>query len=76
MTDEELLKMKSVSPARFRVTRHFEYAHLPEHLQGASKPFCDLAKQLDAILPDSTESIFCLMKLLEAKDMAVRAVVP
>jgi hypothetical protein len=52
----------------------FEYAHLPEHLQVISKPFGELAKHLQATLPDNPEKTTALRKLLEAKDCAVRAV--
>jgi ferritin-like protein len=51
----------------------FAYAHLPAHLQGASKPFADLAAQLDQDLPGNPEKTTALRKLLEAKDCAVRA---
>jgi hypothetical protein len=51
----------------------FEYAHLPDHLQGVSRPFCDLAQQLVIGLPRNPERTVALRKLLEAKDCAVRA---
>ena len=53
----------------------FAYDHLPEHLQEISKPFGDLAEQLDSILPDGPEKTVAFRKLLEAKDCAVRAVI-
>lgn len=52
----------------------FEYAHLPPHLQAVSKPFGDLALELNASLPENPEKSTSLRKLLEAKDCAVRAV--
>lgn len=52
----------------------FSYAHLPEHLQKVSKPFCDMAKEIDDTLPDNPEKSTSLRKLLESKDCAVRAV--
>lgn len=52
----------------------FEYAHLPEHLQAVSKPFGDLAAQIETTLPGNPEKTVALRKLLEAKDCAVRAV--
>lgn len=55
------------------IMQYFEYAHLPEKLQNASKPFCDLAAHLDATLPDGAEKATALRKLLEAKDAGVRA---
>lgn len=51
----------------------FKYEHLPEHLQGVSKPFGELAKEL-AKLPDNPEKTMSLRKMLEAKDCAVRSV--
>lgn len=51
----------------------FAYAHLPAHLQEASKPFGELAKTLDDTLPSNPEKTTALRKLLEAKDCAVRA---
>ena len=51
----------------------FQYAHLPAHLQAASKPFCDLADHIVTNLPQNPERTVALRKLLEAKDCAVRA---
>jgi hypothetical protein len=60
---------------RFAIIQYFEYEHLPEKLQVVSKPFCELAKSIDENLdlPESSETIFGLRKLLEAKDCIVRA---
>ena len=55
------------------ILQFFEYEHLPPHLQTISRPFGELARQLDAILPLNPEKTHCLRKLLEAKDCAVRA---
>ncbi len=55
------------------IMQHFEYAHLPEHLQAASRPLCLLAHRLDRDLPDGPEKSAGLRKLLEAKDCMVRA---
>ena len=52
----------------------FEYQHLPEHLQNASKPFCDLATSIAQTIAPGPERTVALRKLLEAKDAAVRAV--
>jgi hypothetical protein len=57
------------------VMQFFAYEHLPEHLQEVSKPFCELAEQLDDRLPSNPEKTVALRKLLESKDAAVRAVV-
>lgn len=51
----------------------FEYGHLPQHLQGLSKPFGDLAQEMVKQLPKCAETTTMLRKLLEAKDCAVRA---
>lgn len=51
----------------------FGYSHLPDELQEISKPFCDLATQIDTILPNNAEKTTALRKLLESKDCAVRA---
>ena len=58
------------------ILRYFHYAHLPEALQAASKPFCDLAEMIVTTLPRNPERTVALRKLLEAKDAAVRASVP
>lgn len=55
------------------ILRYFHYAHLPEALQAASKPFCDLAEAIVTTLPRNPERTVALRKLLEAKDAAVRA---
>ena len=55
------------------ILRYFHYAHLPEHLQPCSAPFCELARQIINTLPRNPERTVALRKLLEAKDAAVRA---
>ena len=55
------------------IMKYFEYAHLPEHLQVVSKPFGDLAAQMNDQLPDGHEKSAGMRKLLEAKDCMVRA---
>lgn len=56
-----------------KVLQFFQYAHLPEHLQDASAPFCLLAFSVVANLPKNPERDKALDRLLEAKDAAVRA---
>lgn len=56
-----------------RMLQFFTYAHLPDHLQQVSAPFCRLAEQLVETLPSNPERTVALRKLLEAKDCAVRA---
>lgn len=55
------------------ILRFFHYAHLPESLQVASRPFCELALHIVSTLPRNAERSVALRKLLEAKDAAVRA---
>lgn len=57
------------------ILRHFRYDHLPPHLQEISKPFHDLAHDLNEWLPNlpySHQKLQCMQRLLEAKDAAVR----
>lgn len=56
-----------------RMLQFFQYKHLPEHLQEASKPFCELAELIVEKYPSNPERTVALRKLLEAKDCAVRA---
>jgi len=58
------------------ILKYFAYEHLPAHLQDVSKPFGELARQLDRDLPDGAEKSAGLRKLLEAKDCFVRAKLP
>lgn len=58
------------------ILRYFYYSHLPPFLQGASKPFCEIARHVIETLPRNAERTVALRKLLEAKDAAVRANVP
>jgi hypothetical protein len=53
--------------------KFFDYEHLPEKLQAVSKPIGDLARKMNAELPDGPEKSAGLRKLLEAKDCLVRA---
>ena len=55
------------------IMQYFEASHLPPQLQEVSTPICDLAKQMNAYLPDGPEKSAGLRKLLEAKDCFVRA---
>lgn len=55
------------------IRKYFTSEHLPEHLREVSKPFCELAEQMDNTLPDGPEKSAGLRKLLEAKDCFVRA---
>ena len=55
------------------IMKYFSYEHLPKHLQAVSKPIGELARAMDADLPDGAEKSAGLRKLLEAKDCFVRA---
>jgi len=54
------------------IEQFFAYAHLPEHLANASRPFAELAAHILLTLPRNPERTAALRKLLEAKDAAVR----
>ena len=60
----------------YPILQFFKYDHLPEKLQGVSRPFCELAARMAENLPPGAEVSAGLRKLLEAKDCAVRAMVP
>ncbi len=53
----------------------FTYEHLPPHLQAVSGPFCELARMMVEKLPTNPSRTEMLLKLVEAKDNAVRALV-
>lgn len=55
------------------ITQFFNYSHLSKDLQRISKPFCELAVVMLAVLPRNPERTVMLRKILEAKDCAVRA---
>lgn len=59
----------------YPILAFFKYEHLPERLQGISRPFYELAKHMALNLPPGPEVSAGLRKLLEAKDCAVRAAV-
>ena len=62
--------------SNFPILEYFEYRHLPESLQEASKPFHDLAYKMVEFTDDfknPAEVAAGLRKLLEAKDCFVRA---
>jgi hypothetical protein len=64
--------------ADHRLLRYFEYEHLDPTLQVVSKPFYDLAHGLASNrgVVDPAELTAALRKLMEAKDCAVRSVLP
>ena len=62
-----------VVPGPALIMKHFAFEHLPPHLQEVSRPIGELARKMDAELPDGAEKSAGLRKLLEAKDCLVRA---
>ncbi len=64
-----------MSDTNEHIMQFFEYKHLPDHLQGVSKRFHDLAWDVIGSLPRNPERTVALRKLLEGKDAAVRAMV-
>lgn len=65
------------NPPPRSLVRYFKYSHLPENLQAVSKHFYNLASMIDDMAAvDPREKQVALRKLLEAKDAAVRSVVP
>jgi len=62
-------------PGVAHILKFFRYRHLPERLQEVSRSFCMLAHEV-ADRTSGPETVVALRKLLEAKDAAVRAVLP
>lgn len=75
---DESLNGTSPAPAHTpnSLMRFFAYEHLPDRLRGTSQAVCEVARQMDAQLPDGAEKTAGLRKLLEAKDCFVRAALP
>ncbi len=69
------MKLEGRNIATAGMARHFNFDHLPEHLQEVSKPCHDLAATMIDRLPDGPELTVGLRKLLEAKDCFVRAAI-
>lgn len=74
--DEHKPELTERHPAIKHVLGFFSYAHLSPDLQVISRDFHDLALRTADRAPDSPETTVALRKLLEAKDAAVRAVLP
>lgn len=55
--------------------KFFKYDHLSDDKKKISAPFGELAKFIES-LPENAEKQTALRKLLEAKDCAVRSVIP
>jgi hypothetical protein len=55
------------------IMKFFEYEHLPAHLRDVSAEICEVARRMDAALPDCAEKSAGLRKLLEARNFFVLA---
>lgn len=63
--------------SRSPIMEFFKFDHLPPKMQEASKPFCELAEKVEAgETRHHAEKATALRKLLEAKDAAVRCLLP
>ena len=69
------MSTETQTPSPEPIMQFFAYAHLPQHLQEVSRPWCELAEHVVATVPRNAERSVALRKLLEGKDAAVRAVV-
>lgn len=59
------------------ILKYFKFEHLKdETLRTCSERFCKLAQTIVETLPRNPERTVALRKLLEAKDAAVRALLP
>lgn len=68
--------MDPVSEGDEPMLKFFKFKHLPEQYQVISEPFCQLAERIVQTIHRNPERTVALRKLLEAKDCAVRAVLP
>jgi len=68
LNTDKPLPAHGISP----ILEFFGYDHLPEHLQGVSRAFHDLAHEVEERLPSGPEKSVALRHLLYAKDAAVR----
>lgn len=59
--------------SNFDILQFFEYEHLPKGLQEVSRQFYTLAHWLQENTPQNDQKRAGLLKLLEAKDCAVRS---
>jgi hypothetical protein len=67
------MEPKQFHPSVASVLQYFDFRHLPEHLQPASRPWAEQAMRLALNTEPSPELTVALRKLVEAKDAAVRA---
>lgn len=65
---------KDVGRPPNHIMKYFKYEHLKEgNMKQTSKYICELAEQMNILIPDGPEKTVGLRKLLEAKDCLVRA---
>lgn len=57
------------------ILQFFVWDHLPEDIAKVSQPFQFLAMEIFNGLPDNKQREMAFIKLLEAKDCAVRALI-
>lgn len=62
-----------MEPIADQIMQFFSCDHLPPHLAEVSRPWCLLAEEVVASLPNNAERSVALRKLLEGKDAAVRS---
>lgn len=77
MSDAANPASPGTNASAIRILRYFAYDHLPPDLRSVSEHFYNIAAKI-AHLPatDPAEQTVVLRKLLEAKDAAVRMVLP
>ena len=77
--DQDLKEIKELAkkilhPSTLEVMQWFEYKHLPPNLQETSKYFHHVAWAIaSSCYEGGAENTYCMRRLLEAKDCAVRA---
>ncbi len=62
------------SNSQDRMLKWFQYEHLPKQLQPTSMAFSNLADGICAVVEPGPECTAALRKLLEAKDLAYKAI--
>jgi hypothetical protein len=67
---------KAIAESGEAMLKFFRNDHLPSILQEGSKPFAELAVFIVQSQLRTPERTVCLRKLLEAKDAAVRNLLP
>lgn len=63
-------------PAPDQILRFFRHSHLPPHLARVSRQFSEIAAKVVLLCPPCAERTASLRLILQAKDGAVRCLVP